>query len=250
VAPAYAKPVAATGDALLGRLASAPDKAGILLDFDGVLAPIVPLRADAAVPPETRAELRRLAGRYALVGVISGRSADDVRARLDLAGVAIVGSHGLELSPQAAEWQDAIDDFAAAAAWPPDDTEVKGPSVTFHYRAAADEASAVAQLEELAARAAGEGLVARFGRKVLEVLPPVDANKGTAVRALLAGAGLTRALVAGDDSTDLDAFAAVDDLDLAVRVAVLSDEAPPELRAAADIAVSSTAEFLELLRQL
>jgi trehalose 6-phosphate phosphatase len=242
--------VAATAEALLGRLASAPDTAAILLDFDGVLAPIVPRRADAAVPPETLAELRRLAGRYALLGVISGRSADDVRSRLDLEGVAIVGSHGLELSPEAAEWQDAIDGFAAAAAWPPDDTEVKGPSVTFHYRAATDEARAVAQLEELAARAAGEGLVARFGRKVLEVLPPVDANKGTAVRALLAGAGLKRALVAGDDTTDLDAFAAVDELELAVRVAVLSDEAPPELLAAADITVASTEELLELLRRL
>jgi trehalose 6-phosphate phosphatase len=242
--------VAATGDALLGRLSSVPGEAGILLDFDGVLAPIVPLRADAAVPPETLAELRRLAGRYALVGVISGRAGDDVRSRLSLEGVAVVGSHGLELSPEAAEWQDAIDAFAAGAGWPSGGMEVKGPSVAFHYRDAADEQAAVARLQELAARAAGEGLVARFGRKVLEVLPPVDANKGTAVRALLAGAGLTRALVAGDDTTDLDAFAAIDGLDVAVRVAVLSDESPPELRDAADITVTGTGAFLELLRLL
>ena len=90
----------------------------------------------------------------------------------------------------------------------------------------------------------------RFGRKVLEVMPPIDANKGTAVRQLLVEAGLTRALVAGDDTTDLDAFRAVDDLELKVRVAVASAESPRELRVAADIVVDSTDAFLELLRTL
>ena len=85
---------------------------------------------------------------------------------------------------------------------------------------------------------------------MLEVLPPLDANKGTAVRQLLADAGLRRALVAGDDTTDLDAFHALDDLELAVRVAVAADESPPELRAAADVVVGSTEEFLALLKTL
>ena len=80
------------------------------------------------------------------------------------------------------------------------------------------------------------------------MLPPLEANKGTAVRRLLDDAGLHRALVAGDDTTDLDAFHAVDGLELAVRVAVVSDESPAALREAADVVVSSTDEFLELLR--
>ena len=65
---------------------------------------------------------------------------------------------------------------------------------------------------------------------VLEVRPPVDADKGTAVRALVARAGVRRALYAGDDTTDLDAFAGLDGLELGVRVAVDSGEAPPGLR--------------------
>jgi trehalose 6-phosphate phosphatase len=93
-------------------------------------------------------------------------------------------------------------------------------------------------------------LRARFGRKLLEVLPPLDANKGTAVQHLLSDRGLRRALVAGDDTTDLDAFHAVDNLELAVRVAVASDESPPELREAADVVVDDTQEFLDLLRRL
>ena len=50
----------------------------------------------------------------------------------------------------------------------------------------------------------------RWGRMVLEVLPPIHATKGTAVRHLLASHGLGRALYAGDDTTDLDGFAAYD----------------------------------------
>jgi trehalose 6-phosphate phosphatase len=161
-------------------------------------------------------------------------------------GIRVVGSHGLELDPDADRWRDRIAVFADAAGWP--DTERKGLSVSFHYRRAEDEAAARASLEEIAAHARADGLVARFGRKVLEVLPPLDANKGTAVATLLAKHGLRRALVAGDDTTDLDAFRALDGLELGVRVAVASHESPPELRDAADVVVASADEFLELLR--
>jgi len=102
----------------------------------------------------------------------------------------------------------------------------------------------------IAARAAEAGLEARWGRKVLELRPPVEADKGTAVRALLAERGLERALYAGDDTTDLDAFRGLDGLELAVRVAVASPEGPLELRDAADLVVESPAELLELLRTL
>jgi trehalose 6-phosphate phosphatase len=236
------------GTAPLELLAAEPQRAGLLVDFDGVLAPIVARPGDAYPPPEARRELARLAGRYALVAVVSGRATDDVRRRVDVPGLVYVGSHGLELEPGAEQWREAISTFADEAGWA--DTERKGLAVTFHYRRADDEAAAVARLEEIAAGAREAGLAARFGRKVLEVLPPVDANKGTAVRRLLAEAGLRRALVAGDDTTDLDAFHAVDGLEVAVRVAVASDESPPELRSAADIVVADTTEFLALLASL
>jgi trehalose 6-phosphate phosphatase len=242
--------VAATADALLERLASDPSQAALLLDFDGVLAPIVPRPEDAAAPPETRAELERLAGRYALVGVVSGRAGDDVRARVGVDGLVYVGSHGLELDPRAERWRTQIGAFAADAPWPEAQTEPKGLSVAFHYRDRLDERSAVQELESIAAAARAEGLVARFGRKILEVLPPVDTNKGTAIRRLLDGAGLIRALVAGDDTTDIDSFRAVEELEVAVRVAVVSPESPSLLGDYADVVVESPAEFLELLRKL
>jgi trehalose 6-phosphate phosphatase len=85
---------------------------------------------------------------------------------------------------------------------------------------------------------------------VLEVLPPLDANKGTAVRALLGDRSLTRALFAGDDTTDLDAFEAVEELEVGVKVAVGSGEAPPELLAHADLVVDGPTGLVELLRTL
>jgi trehalose-phosphatase len=242
--------VAATADALLEAVTAAPSEAAIFLDFDGVLAPIVDRPEDAYPPPEARAELARLRDRYPLVAVVSGRAGEDVRARVDVDGVVYVGAHGLELDRRADRWRRTVAAFAADAPWPRAETELKGLSVAFHFRHREDERAAVRELEELAEQARDEGLVPRFGRKVLEVLPPVGSNKGTAVRNLLEGAGLSRALVAGDDTTDIDAFRAVDELEHKVRVAVLAPESPNLLADYAELVLGSTDEFLELLRRL
>jgi trehalose-phosphatase len=239
--------VAATADALLEQLAAAPDETGLFLDFDGVLAPIVLRPEDAAAPPEARAELERLAGRYALVAIVSGRDGDDVASRVGVDGIVYVGSHGLELNPEAEHWRQRLADFAADVPWP---TEPKRFTLAFHFRDRDDEAQAIRELEAVAEKAREEGLVARFGRKVLEVLPPLAEDKGTAVRRLLQQHDLSRALVAGDDTTDLDAFRAVDALPCAVRVVVVSAESPSVLRESADIAVEGTPAFLDLLRRL
>jgi trehalose 6-phosphate phosphatase len=242
--------VSGAPDDLLAQLAAEPAEAGLFLDFDGVLAPIVERAEDAVPPPETRVELARLVGRYALVAVVSGRAGDDVRTRLGVEGVVCVGSHGLELEPQAERWRRTLAAFAADAPWPQGDVEVKGLAVAFHFRGHPDEKEAVLRLDAIADTAREEGLVARYGRKILEVLPPVGSHKGTAVRHLLEERGLRRALAAGDDTTDLDSFAALDGLDVAVRVAVASAEAPQVLLDAADLVVGSTDEFLALLRRL
>jgi trehalose-phosphatase len=240
----------AGADDLLAPLAAEPGEAGLFLDFDGVLAPIVERPEDAAPPPETRAELERLVAKYALVAVVSGRAGDDVRARLGVEGVVCVGSHGLELEPQADRWRRTLAAFAADAPWPREEIEVKGLAVSFHFRGRDDERGAVLELDAIAEMAREEGLVARYGRKILEVLPPVGSHKGTAVRHLIEERGLRRALAAGDDTTDIDSFAALDGLDVAVRVAVASEESPQLLLESADVVVGSTVEFLALLRRL
>jgi trehalose-phosphatase len=242
--------VPSRADALLEQLAAEPGRAGLFLDFDGVLAPIVARPEDAAPSEATRAELERLVGEYALVAVVSGRATQDVQARVGVDGVVCVGSHGLELEPQAERWRRVLAAFAADAPWPASEIEVKGLAVAFHFRSRADEETAIRELDAIAESAREDGLVARYGRKILEVLPPVGSHKGTAVRQLLKDRGLQRALAAGDDTTDLDSFAALDGLEVAVRVAVASPEAPSALLDAADLVVASTDEFLALLRRL
>jgi trehalose 6-phosphate phosphatase len=233
---------------LLARLAEDPTRAALFLDVDGVLAPIVPRPADARVPDETREELRRLNQRYALVACISGRAGADAQRIVGIPELVYVGNHGLELDNEAAAWGERLQRFLAEVAWPA--TENKELTASLHYRGSQDERAARVALEDVKARAERKGFVARFGRKVLEVLPPLDVNKGTAVRQLLAQRNLGRALYAGDDTTDLDGFQALEGLDVAVRIAVVSDEGPAELREAADLTISGPEELLTVLRRL
>jgi trehalose 6-phosphate phosphatase len=231
----------------LARIAAEPEQAGLFLDIDGVLAPIVPSPDDARVPDETREVLRNLADRYALVACVTGRPSDDAREIVGVPGLTYVGEHGLELEAGAAEWAHRIHAFATSAPW---EAEDKPLSAAFHYRTAVDPAAAQAVLERVAVAAREEGFRTRWGRMVLEVLPPVQASKGTAVRRLLEQYALRRGLYAGDDTTDLDGFRALDGLEVAVRVAVVSAEGPAELGELADIVVGSTQALVELMRRL
>ncbi len=85
---------------------------------------------------------------------------------------------------------------------------------------------------------------------MLEVLPPIDASKRTAVAHLLGQTGLRRALYAGDDTTDLDAFTALDGLEVGVRIAIASPESPAALRDRADLVLVSPAALVDLLAEL
>ncbi len=233
---------------LLARLAKDPTRAALFLDVDGVLAPIVRRPEDARVPDETREELRRLNERYGLVACISGRAGADAQRIVGVPELVYVGNHGLELDGRAGAWGERLQQLLADVAWPA--TENKQLTASLHYRGSQNESAARAALENVKARAEREGFVARFGRKVLEVLPPLDVHKGTAVRQLLAERNLTRALYAGDDTTDLDGFRALDGLDLSVRIAVASAEGPSELREVADLTVAGPQELLTALRRL
>ena len=236
-------------DALLASLAEAPDLSAVLLDVDGTLAPIVARPELAVVPEPTRVELRRLVGRYLLVAAVSGRAGDDAARLVGVPGIQVVGNHGLELDPRAAELADELAHFRESVGLPVEDKRL---SLSYHYREAPDPEAARTALEDVAHRAQEAGFVPRWGRMVLEIRPPLDTDKGVAVRTLLARSGATRALYAGDDTTDLDAFAGLRDagLDHTVAVAVASDEGPADLRAAADLVVGGPEAMAGLLSRL
>ncbi len=255
----------------LDDLRSDPAAAALLLDVDGTLAPIVADHDAAQVPPETAAVLVDLSGRYRLVACISGRHALDARRIVGLDQLVYAGNHGFELL-MPGETEPALDPRVGAAAGLAEEftsyldrdalaqagirLEDKGPIHAIHWRGAPDVAAAEAWAERIAADAEAASLDVRRGRLVLELRPRVPVDKGAAVRRLVESAGASSALYAGDDRTDLDAFAALRDLtatgalDTSVCVGVASDEGPAEIQREADVVVGSPAEFLDLLRAL
>jgi len=256
---------------ILAPMRTAPPESAVLLDIDGTLAPIVPDPEEAAVPAETRDILRVLAARYALVACITGRRALEARWIVGVEELVYSGNHGLELlHPGAAEPDldpavvpdvrrardfvlelDAEDVSAAGVR-----LESKGPIQALHWRGTHDEPGARHLAERIAASAEGAGLFPHWGRKVLEIRPRRDIDKGTAVARLLDGPDLRNALYGGDDWGDLAAFDALDrlvetgSLGAAVRIAVASDEGPPQLAERADAVVDGPEGFLEAMRLL
>jgi trehalose 6-phosphate phosphatase len=195
---------AATLVQALEPLRSDPPHAAVLLDVDGTLAPIVEHAEDAHVSEATRALLIEVTKRYGLVGCVSGRRAQTARQIVAIGSIAYVGNHGGELlapgstktqllDPTMAIWNDRVADFARQAYTGRLRTlrvrcEEKGVIVAFHWRGARDEDEAEAALKELADKARAEGLAVNWGRKVLEIRPPVTLEKGRGIAALLSGA--------------------------------------------------------------
>ena len=254
-------PTAETLAESLAPLTSDPSAAGIFLDVDGTLAPIVERAEDAGVPEKTSRLLEALARRYGQVACISGRSAGEARRLVGVDGIAYAGSHGAELMepgasdatvlPAFAGWTEPIRRFAAEH----DERDLrplririedKGPIVGFHWRGVPDEDAARTRLEALAQEAETAGFATHWGRKVLEVRPPVPFDKGQALTELVHRSGVRSALYAGDDATDLDAFAALGSLsdagtlEAAVRVGVASAEGPAAIVERADLVVDGT----------
>jgi trehalose 6-phosphate phosphatase len=237
-----------------------PARTAVLLDFDGTLAPIVVDPATSTPLPGTAEAIAALDGRYRLVAVVSGRPVRYLQAHLP-AGPTLVGLYGLERArgteieehPDAAPWRRVVDDVAAAAvAELPGGVGVehKGLSLTLHVRPQPE----LADLVDAWAAAACErtGLEVRRARMSAELHPPVAADKGTAVTALIAGA--STACFIGDDVGDLSAFEALDRFadqgGTAVRFVVESPETAPELRGRADVLLDGPVEVLAVLEAL
>ena len=134
--------------------------------------------------------------------------------------------------------------------------ERKGPIVAFHWRGAPDDDAARTRLEAVAQEAEAAGLGFHWGRKVLEIRPPVRIDKGAGIVGLLRDLDLSAALYVGDDMTDVDAFRGLSDLvesgrlETALRVGVRSEEGPPALAEEADFMVDGTDGVRQLLRAL
>jgi trehalose 6-phosphate phosphatase len=183
-------------------------------DFDGTLAPLVPVPDEARMPDRIREHLRRLS-HLAPIAIITGRGIDDIRPRLGFEPDFLVGNHGMEGVPG---WErQSADHAAACAAWrrqleqllPAHDPgimlEDKRYSLSLHYRMAADPAQAAQTLEALFASLQPQPRVVA-GKFVYNLLAEDRCHKGSALQRLLEISGARHAIYVGDDVTDEDVF--------------------------------------------
>jgi trehalose 6-phosphate phosphatase len=244
-------------------LARHPQTSALFLDFDGTLSPIVEDPVGARPLPGVPELLVTLAHRFALVAVVSGRPTSFLADVLGAPkGVRLVGLYGLELALQGARadaWAKEIEATVVEANVEAPEgvyVEPKGLTLTLHWRHAPHAEDWVRRFAE--EQGARRGLQVHSARSSVELQPPVEVDKGTVVRTLLASLPFPPSAVAvfGDDLGDLPAFDTVTALHVerptlhVARVAVVDDESAPEVAARADVTVNGAAGASALLADL
>ncbi len=289
-------PTAATAAAIAGAVSAFVATQGLLLvvpDFDGTLAEYHPDPMGVSMARGVEPVLRRLARRAAAdperlaVVVLSGRAADDLAGRVRIGGIRYLGNHGneggalargrpaesLEIAlvpglerfiPSTERLTAAVVAGLAAISGDPPAwlfVESKGPSVSFHYRGAADRDLARRQLDEAIDRAVAAGLADGYRRidqrLIIEFQPDLAGAKGEALERLLGELRPEGILVLGDDVPDAEAFevahGAVGEgrVQAAMTVAI-SHGRPldPALGGSADLVVAGTRGAASVLRVL
>ena len=236
----------------------------LALDFDGTLAPIVPVPDEATLLPGARAAIGRLLERDdMLVAIVSGRALADARNRVGFDSIYYAGNHGLEIEgpdverihPEAVATVEVVAGCRKALEQefrnePEVLVEDKHLSLSVHFRLVRDEAREQ-DIRARVERCCGgrDRLRLMDGKKVVEVRPRVEWDKGRAttflVDTLLGDNRTAPVIYIGDDRTDEDAFAALRGRGEGVLVAKeLSDES------AATAFVRSPDEVVELLDAL
>ncbi len=210
-------------------------RAVVFLDFDGTLAPIVSRPERATIDSATRAAVTRLA-RVCPVALVSGRDLEDVRERADIDGIWYAGSHGFDIAgphgirhehPRGIEALPTLDAAEQALRAALKDiegalVERKRFSIAAHYRLTPERDAPAVERAVDAISSTHAGLRKGEGKKVFELQPDVDWNKGAAVHWLLSALGLDSRdvlpIYVGDDVTDEDAFRALTDRGLGIAV--------------------------------
>ena len=203
----------------------------VFLDYDGTLSPIAPRPEMAILPEETREVVRRLARRYP-VAILSGRGREDVTSLVGLEGLSYAGSHGYDIAGPGIRYEvgegipDRIDSAAEALCRELIGiegvlVEPKRFAVSIHFRLAREEDLPRIErvVEEVAA--AHPGLRKAHGKKLFELRPDLDWDKGQALLWMMDALNLTGEvpLYLGDDVTDEDAFRVVAERGIGILVA-------------------------------
>jgi trehalose 6-phosphate phosphatase len=244
---------------------------GLAFDIDGTLSPIAPMPGAARLHPEARPLLEQ-ASRYAHVAIITGRSVESGAAMVDVEGLTYIGSHGVEwcdglpashpiqVAPEALAYSQAGKELLDLVERQLSNmsgilVERKRIGGAIHYRLSPDPQEAETRIRSLLeepARRSGMRLSA--GKFMIEVIAPVEANKGLALRRFAERLHLRGVVFAGDDRTDLDAVRELARMrtegTMTLAIAVQHTDTPPALLEEADSAVQGVDGMIALLRAM
>lgn len=236
----------------------------VFLDYDGTLTPIVERPEDARLPERARRALQRLRGRCP-VAVVSGRDLDDVRGMVGVDGIWYAGSHGFDILGPRGEPHRRGEEFLPALdrarerLEPLADriagvrVEPKRFALAVHWRRAPEASEERIERLVAAVAAAEPGLRMTGGKRIFELRPAVEWDKGRALLWLLevldAGGPDALPLYVGDDLTDEDAFRALGARGIGVVVRGEGDRRDTAARYVLDDP-GETVDFLEALSEL
>ncbi len=198
----------------------------VFLDYDGTLSPIVETPEQAVMPEEIREAVMALS-RHCAVGVISGRDLKDVRDKVRMDSIVYAGSHGFDIAgPEGLQIEHTVgEEFLPVLETAEGElsgklgairgvlVERKKFAIAIHYRRVDPEN--VEKVEVMVDEIAGQHPELRksYGKKIFELQPQIDWNKGKALFSLLRTLKLDEEDVLpfyiGDDVTDEDAFRAL-----------------------------------------
>ncbi len=244
---------------------------GLAFDIDGTLSPIAPTPGEARLHPEARPLLEQ-ASRYAHVAIITGRSVESGAAMVNVENLTYIGSHGLEwcdglpashpvqIAPEALAYvragKDLLDLMERQLSEVPGILiERKRVGGAIHYRLSPDPQEAEARIRSLLEEPLRRsGMRLSTGKYVFEIRPPIEANKGEALRRFAERLQLRGVVFAGDDRTDLDAVRELvrmrTDGMATLAIAVQHLDTPPALLEEADSVVQGVDGMITLLREI
>ena len=239
---------------------------GLFTDVDGTISEIAPSPAEARVSTACRESLAVLAKHLAVVAGVSGRPAAEAREMVGIDEMVYIGNHGyerwaggkVELVPGVegypARIKTVLDQFDKRVAIEGIIVENKGPTASIHYRRCRDyEAALQAILSAVDGLAGDAGLKVSLGKLVVELRPPLEVSKGTAVSSLIEKHRLLGAICLGDDLTDIDIFAALHRKELPFKglaIGVIGEETPPQIMKEADFSLNGVSDVERFLKQV
>ena len=239
---------------------------GLFTDIDGTVSEIAPSPAEARVSPVCRKSLAILAKHLAAVVAVSGRPAAEARKMVGIDEMVYIGNHGyerwvagrVELVPGAGDYpariRAALDELSKLLSIEGLILENKGPTASIHYRRCRDrEAALKAILSAVGGLARAGNLRVSLGKMAVELRPPLEVSKGTAVFSLISENRLRGAIYLGDDLTDVDVFVAFHQEGLPFKglaVGVIGEETVPQVARQADFTVNGVGDVERFLRQI